>query len=84
MADEGACCSQWNRGSHLKGRAYNGPPFAYVRGVQVWRSLESELRGQLWFNYFGRLSLSPFAMPRVSGSIGWRRDRPTIFHRPLR
>ena len=53
--------------------------FAYVRGVSVWGSLEGELRGRFWFNYFGRSSLSPFAMPRFGGSIGWRRDRSGQF-----
>ena len=37
-------------------------------------SLVSELRGRLWFNNFGRSSLSPFAMPRLREH--WLENRP--------
>ena len=51
-----------------------GQRFAYVTGVDRLESLEGELRGRFWFNYFGRSSLSPFAMPRLREH--WPENRP--------
>jgi hypothetical protein len=54
-----------------------GQRFAYVSGVEILDSLGSELRGRLWFNHFGRSSLSPFAMPILREH--WLEKRPADY-----
>ena len=77
------------RGLHEKESSYSKrgtqgqPPFAYVTGVWISRSLKGELRGRLWFNHLGRSSLSPFAMPLFKGALDGEETGRPFFNRHL-